>query len=241
MVRRTRFRRRLRADLDRVVQRYRVPRAARPRGRSQPLVHLLADGDPHCARCLRRERDDHHRRTVRTHLRGAARGPRLAVGLRVPDSRTRVSPGRAPLHRRPGGVDRSAARQLRHGGHSPADRLGRCRRRLDRARRLLLRTPVDSLILPTASMAERYGLFIIIVLGEVVLGVVNGLLAAGDLDFRTVATGILGLTIAFGFWWTCSPTTSGGACRDRTEARWRCGSTASFRSRSRWRQRAPAW
>ena len=66
-----------------------------------------------------------------------------------------------------------------------------------------LRTPDDSLgILPTASMAERYGLFIIIVLGEVVLGVVNGLLAVGDLDFRTVATGVLGLTIAFGFWWT---------------------------------------
>ncbi len=67
----------------------------------------------------------------------------------------------------------------------------------------LLRTPDDSLgILPTASMAERYGLFIIIVLGEVVLGVVNGLLAVEDLDFRTVATGVLGLTIAFGFWWT---------------------------------------
>jgi low temperature requirement protein LtrA len=67
----------------------------------------------------------------------------------------------------------------------------------------LLRTPYDSLgIVPTASMAERYGLFIIIVLGEVVLGVVNGLLAVEDLDFRTVATGVLGLTIAFGFWWT---------------------------------------
>ena len=67
----------------------------------------------------------------------------------------------------------------------------------------LLGTPDDSLgIVPTASMAERYGLFIIIVLGEVVLGVVNGLLAVGDLDFRTVATGVLGLTIAFGFWWT---------------------------------------
>ena len=51
-------------------------------------------------------------------------------------------------------------------------------------------------------MAERYGLFIIIVLGEVVLGVVDGLLAVEDLDFRTVATGVLGLSIAFGFWWT---------------------------------------
>src|SRR4051794_30484773 len=38
-------------------------------------------------------------------------------------------------------------------------------------------------------MAERYGLFIIIVLGEVVVGVVDGLRAVEDLDFRTVATG----------------------------------------------------
>ena len=67
----------------------------------------------------------------------------------------------------------------------------------------LLRTPDDSLgIRATPSMAERYGLFIIIVLGEVVLGVVDGMLAVGDIDFRTVATGVLGLSIAFGFWWT---------------------------------------
>ena len=67
----------------------------------------------------------------------------------------------------------------------------------------LLRTSDDSLgIRATPSMVERYGLFIIIVLGEVVIGVVDGLLAVGDLDFRTAATGVLGLTIAFGFWWT---------------------------------------
>jgi low temperature requirement protein LtrA len=67
----------------------------------------------------------------------------------------------------------------------------------------LLRTPDDSLgIRATDSMAERYGLFIIIVLGEVVLGVVNGMTGVKDLDFRAVATGILGLGIAFGFWWT---------------------------------------
>jgi low temperature requirement protein LtrA len=67
----------------------------------------------------------------------------------------------------------------------------------------LLRFSDDSLgIRATPSMAERYGLFIIIVLGEVVLGVVDGLRAVGDLDFRTVATGLLGLGIAFGFWWT---------------------------------------
>ncbi len=67
----------------------------------------------------------------------------------------------------------------------------------------LLRFPDDSLgIRATHSMVERYGLFIIIVLGEVVLGVVDGMLAVEDLDFRTAATAVLGLTIAFGFWWT---------------------------------------
>jgi low temperature requirement protein LtrA len=67
----------------------------------------------------------------------------------------------------------------------------------------MLRTSDDSLgIRATGSMAERYGLFIIIVLGEVVFGVVDGLQGVEDLDFRTVATGVLGLSIAFGFWWT---------------------------------------
>ena len=67
----------------------------------------------------------------------------------------------------------------------------------------ILRSSDDSLgIRATHSMVERYGLFIIIVLGEVVVGVVDGLLEVVDLDVRTVATGVLGLTIAFGFWWT---------------------------------------
>jgi len=67
----------------------------------------------------------------------------------------------------------------------------------------MLRSPDDLLgIRATPSMAERYGLFIIIVLGEVVLGVVDGMLAVEEVDFRTVATGVLGLSIAFGFWWT---------------------------------------
>jgi low temperature requirement protein LtrA len=67
----------------------------------------------------------------------------------------------------------------------------------------MLRSSDDSLgIRATDSMAERFGLFIIIVLGEVVVGVVDGLRGVEDLDFRTVATGVLGLSIAFGFWWT---------------------------------------
>jgi low temperature requirement protein LtrA len=54
---------------------------------------------------------------------------------------------------------------------------------------------------PSDSMVERFGLFTIIVLGEVVIGVVDGLSHA-DQDALTFATGGLGLIIGFGFWWT---------------------------------------
>jgi len=53
----------------------------------------------------------------------------------------------------------------------------------------------------TDSTVERFGLFTIIVLGEVVVGVVTGLSEATR-DFRTVVTGLLGLGIGFGAWWT---------------------------------------
>ncbi|MCV2395245.1 low temperature requirement protein A [Actinotalea sp. M2MS4P-6] len=52
----------------------------------------------------------------------------------------------------------------------------------------------------TESMAERFGLFTIIVLGEVVIGVVDGILEA-DRASIAVVTGLLALTVGFGFWW----------------------------------------
>lgn len=52
----------------------------------------------------------------------------------------------------------------------------------------------------TDSMVERFGLFTIIVLGEVVVGVVDGLAAAGG-DALAIATGMAALVIGFGFWW----------------------------------------
>jgi low temperature requirement protein LtrA len=55
-------------------------------------------------------------------------------------------------------------------------------------------------VTPTDSMVERFGLFTIIVLGEVVFGVVAGLSVA-EHDALTIATGILALGIGFGFWW----------------------------------------
>jgi low temperature requirement protein LtrA len=55
-------------------------------------------------------------------------------------------------------------------------------------------------ILPTDSLVERFGLFTIIVLGEVILGVVAGLSEAGA-DALTIATGSLAMVIGFGLWW----------------------------------------
>jgi low temperature requirement protein LtrA len=53
---------------------------------------------------------------------------------------------------------------------------------------------------PTDSLVERFGLFTIIVLGEVVLGVVDGLSAA-EPDAKTILTGLLALGMGFGLWW----------------------------------------
>jgi low temperature requirement protein LtrA len=53
---------------------------------------------------------------------------------------------------------------------------------------------------PTESMVERFGLFTIIVLGEVVVGVVDGLSEA-ELDALTITTGMIALTVGFGLWW----------------------------------------
>ena len=55
-------------------------------------------------------------------------------------------------------------------------------------------------ILPTDSLVERFGLFTIIVLGEVVLGVVTGL-SGGAHDALTITTGLLALVVGFGLWW----------------------------------------
>ncbi len=50
------------------------------------------------------------------------------------------------------------------------------------------------------SFVERFGLFTIIVLGEVVFGVVNGL-AESARDAETIVTGLLALGVGFGLWW----------------------------------------
>ena len=53
---------------------------------------------------------------------------------------------------------------------------------------------------PTESLVERFGLFTIIVLGEFVFGVVDGL-SVPERDALTITTGMIALVIGFGFWW----------------------------------------
>jgi low temperature requirement protein LtrA len=62
------------------------------------------------------------------------------------------------------------------------------------------RSQVGLGLTPTDSLVERFGLFVIIVLGEVVLGVVAGLSVA-ERDATTIVTGMLALWLGFGFWW----------------------------------------
>jgi low temperature requirement protein LtrA len=59
------------------------------------------------------------------------------------------------------------------------------------------RTPITV----TDSLSERFGLFVIIVLGETFVGVANGL-STEDLHPRQITTALLALTVGFGAWWS---------------------------------------
>lgn len=50
-------------------------------------------------------------------------------------------------------------------------------------------------------LPERFGLFVIIVLGETIVGTVRGLSASHDLTWASGAIGALGMALAFGVWW----------------------------------------
>jgi low temperature requirement protein LtrA len=62
------------------------------------------------------------------------------------------------------------------------------------------RTGLSRSMTPTDSLVERFGTFAIIVLGEVVFGVVEGLSLASR-DPKALFTGMLALVVGFGFWW----------------------------------------
>jgi low temperature requirement protein LtrA len=59
----------------------------------------------------------------------------------------------------------------------------------------------DAVIATTPSLIERIGLFVIIVLGEVIVGAVDGMAAEGPDAFADVVLGLLGVVIAIGLWW----------------------------------------
>lgn len=53
----------------------------------------------------------------------------------------------------------------------------------------------------SSKLPERFGLFVIIVLGESIVGVVNGLADAEQLELNTFIRFALGLALSFGLWW----------------------------------------
>jgi low temperature requirement protein LtrA len=62
------------------------------------------------------------------------------------------------------------------------------------------RTGLGRGMAPTDSLVERFATITIIVLGEVVFGVVDGL-SQSTHDVTTISTGMIALTVGFGFWW----------------------------------------
>jgi low temperature requirement protein LtrA len=59
----------------------------------------------------------------------------------------------------------------------------------------------EAVIATTPSLIERLGLFVIIVLGEVIVGAVNGVARLDPLVPSEVVTGLLGMLVAIGLWW----------------------------------------
>ena len=59
----------------------------------------------------------------------------------------------------------------------------------------------DAVIAVTPSLIERMGLFVIIVLGEVIVGAIDGMADIEPLEVDGVIVGLLGVLVAIGLWW----------------------------------------
>jgi low temperature requirement protein LtrA len=59
----------------------------------------------------------------------------------------------------------------------------------------------DAVIATTASLIERIGLFVIIVLGEVIVGAVQGMAEIAPHRRGGIVIGLLGVLVAIGLWW----------------------------------------
>ena len=66
---------------------------------------------------------------------------------------------------------------------------------------LTLRDQVTAFPAAARKLPERFGLFVIIVLGENLVGIVNGLADAGSVDLVTLVRFSLGFLLGFGLWW----------------------------------------
>lgn len=60
---------------------------------------------------------------------------------------------------------------------------------------------IDQATTISSSMVERFGLITIIVLGEVIVGVIQGVASYHHLDFHVGITAALGMLVAIGLWW----------------------------------------
>jgi low temperature requirement protein LtrA len=65
----------------------------------------------------------------------------------------------------------------------------------------LIQEEVNRIIDVSPSLVERFGLLTIIVLGEVMVGTVNGVAGRPHLDWTLGITAALGMIIAIGLWW----------------------------------------
>ena len=55
--------------------------------------------------------------------------------------------------------------------------------------------------LSTSKLPERFGLFVIIVLGETIVGVISGISAHSIINVDLALLSVMGIIISFGFWW----------------------------------------
>jgi len=64
-----------------------------------------------------------------------------------------------------------------------------------------IQAQLNRVLLISPSAVERFGLFTIIVLGEVIIGVVGGVAGHPELSWLVGGTAALGMVIAIGLWW----------------------------------------
>jgi len=64
-----------------------------------------------------------------------------------------------------------------------------------------IREEINRIVLISPSAVERFGLLIIIVLGEVIVGVVSGVAEHPHLSWQVGGIAALGMMIAIGLWW----------------------------------------